>query len=104
MRAMFPGIEQLGFGGLAGACAGYAAKKMARTAAILIGVIFILLQYLAYKNLVAINWDAVEHAARGVTESGAPHSAWAGFWRILTHNLPFGGAFVIGFWIGFKKG
>ena len=101
---MFPGIEQLGFGALAGACAGYAAKKAARVAAILIGIMFILLQFLAYKHFVAINWGAVEHAARGVTESGAPHSAWSGFWRVLTHNLPFGAAFAAGFWVGFKKG
>ena len=101
---MFPGIEQLGFGALAGACAGYAAKKIAKVTAVLIGIVFILLQFLAYKHFVAINWDAVGHAARGITDSGAPNSLWAGFWRILTHNLPFGGAFAVGFWVGFKKG
>lgn len=101
---MFPGIEQLGFGALAGAVAGYAAKKIAKLTAIFLGILFILLQLLAYHHLVEIRWGEVGDAARGLTDSGAPDSLLSSFMKVLTHNIPFGASFGVGFWIGFKKG
>ena len=103
MEWLKPLIEQLGFGGLTGAIAGYAAKKIAKLAALVLGLLFILLQYLAYKGWVDIQWGEVGKAA-------APHLAHGGksagmsVWKVLTHNIPFGGAFAAGFWLGFKKG
>lgn len=99
---MFPGIEQLGFGGLAGAIAGYAAKKLAKATAVLLGVLFILLQLLAYYHFVEIRWGQIGEAAKEL--AGPSGSVASTFWKIVSHNLPFGGAFVVGFWIGFKKG
>ena len=83
---------------------GYAAKKAAKVMAVLLGLLFILLQFLAYKNVITLHWDVVGEAANQALDSGVPQSAGQRFMAILTHNLPFGGAFAVGFWLGFKKG
>ena len=87
---------------MAGAVAGYAAKKLAKLTAIFLGILFILLQLLAYHHLVEIRWGEVGEAAKGL--SGPSGSVAGAFWKIITHNLPFGAAFGVGFLIGFKKG
>ena len=43
-----PLLQQLGFGGLAGLCVGYFAKKAAKMTALLLGCPFVLLQVLAH--------------------------------------------------------
>jgi uncharacterized membrane protein (Fun14 family) len=97
-------IGQLGFGGLAGAAVGYTAKKVTKLIAILLGATFILVQVLVHYGLITVNWGAVESSAHGV---------WAGpdgvtladrAWAIVRDQLPFGGAFVVGFALGFKLG
>lgn len=99
-----PLLEQLGFGALAGAVVGYAAKKAAKLAAVVMGLLFILVQFLAYKNVITLHWDAIGTAANHALDSGIPQSAAQRFLNILTHNLPFGGSFLVGFMLGFKKG
>jgi uncharacterized membrane protein (Fun14 family) len=103
MDFLVPLIEQLGFGGLTGAVAGYAAKKVTKWVAIALGLIFILLQLLAYKGFIAINWGEIGSAAQPHLVEGG-RSTLSAIWRVLTHNLPFGAAFAGGFWLGFKKG
>ena len=98
-----PLIQQLGLGGITGAVAGYAFKKVTKLVAIGLGLLFIILQLLAYKHFISINWGEVGHtAAPHVAEGG--RSAIATIWRVLTHNLPFGASFAGGFYLGFKKG
>lgn len=97
-------IAQLGFGGVAGAAVGYTAKKVTKLIAIALGAAFILVQVLVHEGLISVNWTAVESSAHGV---------WAGpdgvtladrAWAVLREQLPFGGAFVVGFALGFKMG
>jgi uncharacterized membrane protein (Fun14 family) len=94
----------LGFGGVAGLVVGYTAKKLTKLAAILLALLFILVQVLAYQGWIQVEWAAVEESAKGVwaDESGVTLADRA--WQILTANLPFGGAFVAGFALGFKLG
>ena len=94
----------LTFGGVAGLVVGYAAKKMTKLAALLLGVLFILLQVLVYEGFITINWTAVQHSAETVWRD--PHGMTLAdhFWEIVTANLPFGGGFVAGFAVGFKLG
>lgn len=94
----------LGFGGLAGVVVGYASKKLTKLAAILLAILFILVQVLAYQGWIHVEWTAVEESAKHVwiDDSGITLADRA--WHILTANLPFGGAFVAGFALGFKLG
>ncbi len=93
-------LGTLGGGGIAGLAVGYTLKKVAKVVAIILGIAFISLQYLAYKELITIDWDKIKGS---VNEQQLEQSA-QGLMSILTYNLPFAGSFLVGFWIGFKKG
>ena len=97
-------MAQLGFGGMAGLVVGYTAKKIAKLAAILLGVLFLLIQILAYNGLITVNWGAVEHSASGVWTDASGMTLAQRAWAVISANLPFGGAFVTGFLLGFKLG
>lgn len=97
-------MQQLGFGGLAGLCVGYFVKKAARMMALLLGCLFVLLQVLAYYQIVAINWGGVSTAFDTAAGTGVFSNAMASLTRVLLHNLPFGAAFMGGFALGAKKG
>ncbi len=93
-------LTTLGAGGIAGWAVGYTLKKVAKIFALILGVTFISLQYLAYKNIITVDWNKVQNA---VDKQHLEQSA-QGFMSIITYNLPFAGTFLIGFWLGFKKG
>ncbi|MBI1817231.1 MAG: FUN14 domain-containing protein [Deltaproteobacteria bacterium] len=94
----------LGFGGVAGVIVGYTAKKVTKLVAIALGAVFILIQVLAYKRLITVNWEAVQSTAEGVWVDPKGLTLADHAWAILSANLPFGAAFVAGFAIGFKLG
>lgn len=93
-------ITTLGFGGIAGWCVGFTLKKFAKMAALLVGTIFIAIQYLAYNHYVTVDWEKVR---RTVPESGM-QQLWTGLMSIFTYNFPFAGAFAAGFFLGFTRG
>jgi uncharacterized membrane protein (Fun14 family) len=84
-------LTSLGFGGAAGLVVGYTAKKVTKVVAVTLGLVFILLQVLVYKELISVNWSAVQHTAEQVWTD--PHGVTLAdrLWAILTANLPFGG-------------
>jgi uncharacterized membrane protein (Fun14 family) len=95
---------QLGFGGMAGLVAGYAAKKIARLLALLLGLLFFTLQILAYQGWITIHWQEVQQTADGLWRE-AQQQGWLEWaWSIVTGNLPFGGAFALGFALGLRLG
>jgi uncharacterized membrane protein (Fun14 family) len=96
-----PLITQLGVGGIGGLCVGYALKKVAKITAFLIGIAFLGLQYLAYKDIISINYGALENWARGVASNAG---AAEGILTAMIANLPFASSFLVGFAIGIKMG
>ncbi len=104
MDTMMGPLAGLGFGGLAGAAVGYTAKKLTKLMALLLGIVFIVIQALAYNGFVQVDWvglqTSAEHAVYGEEGRGLAEQAW----RMLTANLPWGGGFVAGFALGFKLG
>ncbi|MBI4640183.1 MAG: hypothetical protein HY731_05785 [Candidatus Tectomicrobia bacterium] len=103
LKDLIPGVgSEVGFGLLAGFVAGYTWKKIAKLAALALGLLFFALQYLAYKNLISVNWPEIERIAQSFyQETSQIQSGWQ---AILTANLPFAGTFLVGFVLGFKKG
>ena len=93
-------LATLGGGGIAGWAVGYTLKKVAKIVALFLGITFISLQYLAYKNIITVDWSKVQNA---VDKQHLEQSA-QGFMSVLTYNLPFAGTFLVGFWLGFRKG
>ncbi len=91
----------MGLGGLLGWSLGYFSRKALKFLAILVAVLFLFLQFLAFKGYISgIHWTRI---AEDFTGSIHPNSFGA-LWHFLTYNLPFGGAFAAGFFLGLKKG
>jgi len=95
---------ELGFGGVAGAIVGYTAKKITKLAALVLGLIFIVVQTLVYLQYVSVDWNAVQQSAERVWKDTQGVTLADRAWEILSANLPFGGGFVAGFALGFKLG
>ncbi len=94
-----PLATQLGIGGITGFCVGYATKKVAKLAAILLGLGFLTLQYLAYKGIIAIDYTAMKiWASSLIGEAGEAQ----GFITAIFANLPFGTGFAGGIALGLK--
>jgi len=67
----------------------------------IIGLVFILMQVLAYYGIAQWHWDAIGRAAGPAGD--VARTGGGLLWKILTYNLPFTGGFAGGFWWGLKK-
>ena len=99
-----PLLSQLGFGGVVGFLVGFTLKKVSKLVAIALGLIFILLQVLAYYGIVAIQWDPVASWWAQVTEPQKLQGLWATLRDILFTNVPALAGAVPGFLLGLKRG
>ncbi|MEJ2668462.1 MAG: FUN14 domain-containing protein [Deinococcales bacterium] len=104
LQTVFPFVEQLGFGAVAGFAAGFALKKVGKVVAIVVGLIFVVVQVLAYYGFVSINWAAVQHSVDPLLTPNALGSAWRSVLAVLTYNVAFAAAFVPSFVWGLKRG
>lgn len=93
-------LATLGGGGLAGWAVGYTLKKFAKFMALIVGIAFISLQVLAFKQFITIDWARIKSAVPDETLEKSATSAMS----VITYNLPFAGSFIVGFWLGFRKG
>ena len=95
-----PFLAQLGVGGVGGFLVGYSLKRMAKFLAVVVGGLFVLLQYLAWQGVIEINYgtlfDLMQEAVRFFDPSGL-----MGF---VLANVPFAGSFAAGFALGVKAG
>lgn len=90
----------LGSGGIAGWAVGFTLKKMAKLAALAVGVAFMVIQYLAYNRYITIDWERIRQSV----PNESIERSYTELMSVLTYNLPFAGAFIVGFWLGFRKG
>jgi uncharacterized membrane protein (Fun14 family) len=120
------GLE-VGGGGILGFLTGYAAKKVVKIVAILIGAQLALFKFLETRGVLEVNWDALYTGAANTTRAAANATmgggnasgnatnatgnataetagAGGGLFESLLSVLPVGGGFTAGALIGFKKG
>jgi len=95
-EVLIPIAYQLGIGGIGGFFVGYAVKKIIKIA-IIIGVFAFSLIYLAYANVINVNFGELTKIT-GVAEPVL------GLFTPLTSALPFLGSFFVGLTFGLKKG
>ena len=101
VEILTPLLTQLGVGGIAGLCVGYALMKIGRLVALVLGIAFLGLQALAYKGIIYINYTALQDWANGVIgQIGIAE----GVLTTLISNLPFAASFLVGFYLGVKIG
>jgi uncharacterized membrane protein (Fun14 family) len=99
-----PYLGQISFGALAGFATGYALKKIGRTALVIFGLLFIVIQLLAYLGVVRVDWLRIQQYADPLLSKNSLQGFFNGLTGILTNNVPFAGAFIPGFLLGLRYG
>ncbi len=102
--SLIPLLSQMGFGGVVGFVVGFTLKKVSKLAAILLGLVFILLQVLAYYGIVTIQWEPIAAWWVRFAEPEILQGHWAVVRAILFANLPAFGSAIPGFLLGLKIG
>ncbi|WP_136687791.1 FUN14 domain-containing protein [Halorhabdus amylolytica] len=97
------GLE-VGGGALIGAVIGFAAKKIAKLVAIIIGLELALFKFLETRGILSVNWDAISGAAGNATAAAGEGGAQVNSWVMsILSTLPVGAGFTGGFLLAFKK-
>jgi uncharacterized membrane protein (Fun14 family) len=94
------GLE-VGGGALIGGVIGFAAKKVAKIIAIIVGLELALFKFLETKGILVVNWEAIGGAAADAGGQAAEAPGWI---VSLLAALPVTAGFTGGFLVGFKKG
>jgi uncharacterized membrane protein (Fun14 family) len=93
-------LPGLSLGAILGFCAGYAIKKIGRMTALIVGLLFLALQIMAWQGLLTIHWPRIQALADPWLHQSGQLGQWA--MKILQTNLPFGGAFVAALLVGLR--
>jgi uncharacterized membrane protein (Fun14 family) len=104
IQPFIPYLQQLGFGGISGFIVGYALKKVGKVVAIVLGILFVILQVLAYYGFVSINWIEVQKSVDPLLETNTLQAIWQGLINILTYNFVAAAAFIPGLILGLRRG
>lgn len=104
ISSMLPFAEQIGFGAVAGFVAGYALKKVGKLMAVVVGLFFVGVQFLAWAGYLTIEWGRVRADVEPWFAPGSLQEAWQDLVSVLTYNVPFAAAFVPGFVLGVRRG
>ena len=104
-EVLTPIVYQLGTGGIAGFVVGYAIKKLAKIVAVIAGLFFLALTYLATVGVINVHYDKLTEMIEGLIGAGNGGMEGATQWLApIIANLPFAGTFVVGFALGIKMG
>ena len=94
-------LPDLGLGGLLGVATGYAVKAVGRVALIVIGLSFLLVQLLSHYGVITVDWLRLQSLTEPWFREGREgFGTWVS--RVLLANVPFAGAFVVGFLLGLR--
>jgi len=96
------GIE-FGTGGVIGGIIGFAAKKIAKIIAVIVGLELALFKFLESRGILTVDWDKLSAGFLKASQDaaqGAPPS-WI---QTILSTLSVGAGFTGGFLLGFKKG
>ena len=96
-----PMVSEIGVGGIGGFIVGYALKKIAKIAAIVIGLAFVALQYLAYKGIISIDYNSLRNWVTNLMGQTAEYQSV--ITDVIAH-IPFGASFIFGLYLGLKRG
>eukprot|EP00928_Gymnodinium_smaydae_P011623 TRINITY_DN14267_c0_g1_i1.p1 TRINITY_DN14267_c0_g1~~TRINITY_DN14267_c0_g1_i1.p1 ORF type:complete len:168 (-),score=38.55 TRINITY_DN14267_c0_g1_i1:144-647(-) len=113
LQELAPAGGAISAGSILGLCTGFALKKIATSAAIIVGGIFAFQQGLAYMDYIKINWDKVEKDLSGLLDLNKDGKidqkdlgvGYETLLKVMQHNTAgLSGGFAAGFLLGMKKG
>jgi uncharacterized membrane protein (Fun14 family) len=100
------GLE-LGTGAVIGGIIGFAAKKVAKVIAVIIGLQLALFKFLETKGILSVDWGALSGGLINASQAASGAAAGEqppGVLVSLLSALPVSAGFTGGFFLGFKKG
>ena len=90
---------EAGGGAVLGGVIGFAAKKIAKLLAVIIGVQLVVFRYLESQGILIVDWDALSGGLVTASERADPS-----YLESLISTLSVGAGFTAGFLIGFHRG
>ncbi|WP_435358539.1 FUN14 domain-containing protein [Haloarchaeobius sp. DFWS5] len=93
---------ELGSGAAIGGVMGFAAKKIAKIIAVLVGLELALFKFLESKGYITVKWDELSGGMLKAAESG--QDVDTGWVEPILSTLSVGAGFTGGFMAGFKMG
>jgi uncharacterized membrane protein (Fun14 family) len=96
--------KDVGIGGVLGFALGYAAKKAMKFVLISVALLLLLAVALETRGLISINWNGLETAYSQNVKPDAVMSSASAIVERIGALVPSSASFVVGFWLGFKKG
>ncbi|SEO80757.1 Uncharacterized membrane protein, Fun14 family [Halogranum amylolyticum] len=96
------GVEA-GSGAIVGGIVGFAAKKVAKVIAVLVGLELALFKFLESREILSVDWEKLTSGLLKTSESAATGAPPDWVMTILS-TLSISGGFAAGFLLGFKKG
>ncbi|WP_424951587.1 FUN14 domain-containing protein [Deinococcus sp.] len=94
-------LPDLSVGAILGFCAGYAIKRLGKMTVLIVGLLFVALQIMAWQGLLTIHWPRIQALAEPWLRQGGEQLGNWGL-RILQTNLPFRGGFVAALLVGLR--
>ncbi|WP_425606498.1 FUN14 domain-containing protein [Halomontanus rarus] len=92
------GLE-VGGGAAIGLVMGFAAKKIAKLIAVIIGLQLVVFRYLESRGILIVDWDALSAGLISAGEHADPT-----YLETIISTLSVGAGFTGGFFVGFRRG
>lgn len=93
-------LPDLSVGFILGYATATALRMVGRMALVVVGLGFLLVQYLAAQGIVTVDWLRLETLTKPIEQNGGP---WLNqLWNSLVADLPFAGSFGTGFMLGLR--
>ena len=98
------GLE-VGTGAAIGGITGFAAKKIAKLIAVLVGMELALFKFLESRGFIMVNWEKFGGFAEGLAGNGGAATAESvPYLNTVLSTLSVSAGFTGGFMVGFRKG
>ncbi|MFB6078649.1 MAG: FUN14 domain-containing protein [Halarchaeum sp.] len=94
---------QLGSGAVIGGIVGFAAKKVAKLIAVLVGIELALFAFLESRGILTVKWDRLTAGLVQASQDAAAQTPPSWLMTILS-TLSVSAGFTGGFLVGFRKG
>lgn len=102
LETLLPFLTEGGIAMLLGIALGVATRSVFRIALIFLAVVFVSIQFLAYKGLISeVDWGGIASTLKNFVLH-MPETT--GLSRMLQYKLPSAGSLVLGFYLGLKRG
>ncbi|GES78372.1 FUN14 family-domain-containing protein [Rhizophagus clarus] len=103
-------LSQISFGASMGFASGYFVKKISKTAAFLVGAVFVLLQVLEHQGYIKIHWNKFEENYHKILDLDKDGKVTTNDFKLILHkvatflskNFQTDASFIIGFGIGLR--